>query len=92
MATCSSLSCPLQQISKQGWHQKNSVSQYLLPTAHCPGSYLLPIAHDPLSIAQAAGEENLGKQSFTEKSQSLTSFRGIAFAFLLDKLVTCEGK
>ena len=50
------------------------------------------IAHDPLSIAQAAGEENLGEQSFTGKSQSLTSFRGIAFAFPLDKLVTCEGK
>ena len=62
--------------------------------AFCPLSRQLPIAHDPLSIAiaQAAGEENLGEQSFTGKSQSLASFRGIAFAFLLEKLVICEGK
>ena len=62
--------------------KKKSVAQYLLPTAHCPGSYLLPIAHDPVSIAQAAGEENLGERSLTGKSQSLTSFCGIAFTFI----------
>ena len=36
-----------------------------------------------MSTFQAAGEENLGEQRFAGKSQSLTSFHGSSFFFLV---------